>query len=144
MQELKDYIVQFPAFLNMWRVGLQRTTYRNYYHYLTVEVPASIIRWGSVYKYSSDITETYVHILKKMYPLYSSRSGGKAAHNNPCQQVMSRLGMKSLIFSLGIGNQQLVISNHEADKLNTYLKKQMCLEEDSCYDSGSDGEQLGR
>lgn len=86
-EELHHYEATMPAFIDKWRDELGLTAadkYHNYFHTLTVEVPKSIRRKGSAWKYSSDITETYVHIMKEMLLDFTTRGG---CDQNPCKQV---------------------------------------------------------
>lgn len=118
---LDQYEIGFPAFVEIWReeiAGVDKC--RNYYHTLSVEVPKSICRWGSAWKYSSDVTETYVCVLKNQFRMYTTRGGMGA---NASFQVMQRLGMKTLAYIKGFANEKLMISNYELRRLDTYVQQ---------------------
>lgn len=86
-EALHEYERTMPGFIDRWRdeLGLtQKEKYHNYFHTLSVEVPKSIRRKGSAWKYSSDITKTFVHLMKEMFADFTTRGG---CDQDPCQQV---------------------------------------------------------
>jgi hypothetical protein len=120
MQELEAYEHDFPIFLDMWREDIVQdaTKYRNYWHAMMWEIPESIHRHGSAWKYSSDITETYVCIIKNQMLDYTTRGGFGV---NPCVQLMQRMAVRTCVYSKGLGNEELLISPYEKVRLRDIL-----------------------
>ena len=56
-----------------------------------------IERSGSIWKYSSDITESFVHVIKDYYLRFTSRGGAKRSWT---RQVMERLAVKVVVQAL--------------------------------------------
>jgi hypothetical protein len=116
-RELIAYERNFPVFLDEWREEIVQDAakYRNYWHTLMYKIPESIWRFGSAWKYSSDITETYVCLLKDQLLDFTTRGGFGA---NPCVQVMQRMAVRSAVYSKGLGNVEMMISPYEKKRLN--------------------------
>ena len=114
--ELIAYERDFPDFIQRWREKIcgSMQKFRNYYHTLTYEVPESIWRHGSAWKYSSDITETFVCLIKNHLLDYSTRGGFK---QNPCLQIMYRLAVRSIAYTRGFGSESLIISPYEIARI---------------------------
>lgn len=116
--ELQAYEDTMEGFIANWRAQLQLgNKYRNYYHTLSVEVPKSIRKKGSAWKYSSDITETFVHVLKGMLLDFTTRGG---CDQDPTRQAMERCAMRSIAYTKGFGSLSLMISPHEWKKISDY------------------------
>lgn len=115
--ELEAYEQDFPVFLDEWRHAIvgDDTKFRNYYHTLLYEVPESIHRKGSAWKYSSDITETYVCLVKHQMSSYTTRGGFK---KNPAVQLMQRMAVRTACYSNGLGSVSTMISPYEWKKLD--------------------------
>ncbi len=53
--------------MEQWREQVGGGRSRNYYHWLAEEAIIQIEMSGSIWKYSSDITESFVHVIKEYY-----------------------------------------------------------------------------
>ena len=118
-EELALYEREFPVFIEDWMICIGRDSNRNYYHTLAVEIPRSINIHKSVWKFSSDITETYVYILKYCIPLYSTRGGFK---QNPTLQTLKRLCMHAFAGVKGWVPLAGLVSPWEKEKLRSFLE----------------------
>jgi hypothetical protein len=90
---LKFYTFQVSTFIDCWRSQISNGKQRNYYHFLAVEAAIQIEHSGSIWKYASDITESYVHIIKDCFLKYTTRGGSnrhwtKQVHYNLCIDLL--------------------------------------------------------
>lgn len=95
-------------FVERWKIGLESTTDRNYYHWLSVEALRSIYHRGSVWKYASDVTESYVHIIKSHFAKYTNKGG---AGRFWTKQVMTRILMETEIACMDKSKKDLITPN---------------------------------
>lgn len=120
--ELQAYERDFPVFVDSWRDNITGyDKYRNYYHTLAHEVPRSIRHRGSAWKYASDITETYVCIIKNQVLDHTTRGGLKM---NPAKQLLERMAVRSACYSNGLGSTTAMISPWETKRLQLLVQDQ--------------------
>lgn len=119
-KELGNYQAEFPVFLDKWREDIVQDPgkYRNYWHALCWEIPESIYRKKSAWKYSSDITETYVCLIKNQALDFTTRGG---LGQNPCVQLMERMTVHSKCYERGLGSHKMMISPYEKKKLSEIM-----------------------
>lgn len=120
MTALQIFSERIAEFVDKWRSVMAPGRSRNYYHWLQVEALKEIQEHGSVWKYASDVTESYVHILKDAYLNFSSRGGAK---HNPhwVKQVMHRVLIKMLLKALHNEPWLKILTPYERKRLSASL-----------------------
>lgn len=109
------------TFVNHWaRVMGGGRMDRNYYHWLAVEAMHQIKKSGSIWKYSSDITESFVHVLKDCYLRFTTRGGMR----HWTRQVMSKVLIKVFVQALSCEDWYDMLTPFERKKLvKEYLSR---------------------
>ncbi len=110
-----DYFTEkVVEFIAKWKPVMGGGKSRNYYHWLQVEALIQIKVSGSIWKYSSDITESFVHLIKDYYLRYSNR-GGLQKHWT--KQVMHRILVRVYLKSLNCEDWTDIMTTFEKRKL---------------------------
>eukprot|EP00026_Physarum_polycephalum_P015719 Phypoly_transcript_16468.p1 GENE.Phypoly_transcript_16468~~Phypoly_transcript_16468.p1 ORF type:complete len:279 (+),score=30.05 Phypoly_transcript_16468:61-837(+) len=104
------------TFISQWTTIIAPGRQRNYYHWLEVEALKEIQAHGSVMRFASDVTESFVHVLKDTYLHFTSRGGGK---HNPhwIKQAMERICIKLLLKAYGSTEISRMLSPYERKKI---------------------------
>ena len=122
---LHQFQLTVSNFVERWRQVMGGGKNRNYYHWLAVESFLQIMASGSIWKYSSDITESFVHVIKDCYLKYTNR-GGK--NRSWTRQVMQRILLKVTLKSLSSEEWTDMISPFEKRRFIAEIVKHMLHE----------------
>lgn len=101
------------GFVKEWREVIGRKKERNYYYWLEVEAIEQIDESGSVWKYASDITESFVHLIKVTYARFTNR-GGRGRHWT--KQVLQRILVKVHVTALNATSWDSILTKFESRK----------------------------
>lgn len=87
LEEDKEMLAVFKdgvsRFIARWRQIVAPSKQQSYYHQLEVEAILEIEKNGSIWKYTSDVTESFVHVFKQTYLRFTTYRGGrKSVHLN--------------------------------------------------------------
>ena len=107
-------------FIKRWRDTVAPNRNRNYYHWLAIEAVLQIQACGSIWKYSSDITESFVHVLKECFLRFTNRGGTK---RHWTRQAMLRVLVKVLITSKSGKDVIAMLTPYERKKYLATLAK---------------------
>jgi hypothetical protein len=110
------------AFVDDWRMHIANGRERNYYHWLAEEAYLQILKSGSVWKYASDVTESFVHVLKDCFARFTSRGGG--GRSDWTEQALFRVCTKVLTRALSASEWVDLLSKHEQKKVIEYVINQ--------------------
>lgn len=105
------------SFVAKWRHFVAGGKMRNYYHWLAHEAARQIDHSGSIWKYSSAVTESMVHVLKDCWAKFTNR-GGCGRHWT--KQVLARTLVKITIKSLAADDVLSIMTPYER---KLYLQK---------------------
>lgn len=109
---LRRFEATVEDFIFRWRRDVANWRNRNYYHWLAHEAKRQIYESGSIWKYASDITESFVHVLKDTYLKFSNRGG---LNSSWTKQVLNRVLMKVQVRSMS--------SQHTYDMMSRYERR---------------------
>jgi len=103
-------------FVDEWIQHIAHTKDRNYYHWLAVEAFQQIKSCGSIWKYASDVTESFVFVFKNVISHFTSHGGGKHG-KHWTEQGLSRVCVQALLRALGSAELRDMISRYEFKKI---------------------------
>lgn len=110
-------------FVASWRQYISGGKSRNVYHWLAVEVPFQILECGSIWEFASDVTESFVCLIKTTFLHYTNR-GGVQKHWT-CQ-VMQRILVKTLLKSISSDDPIRLFSEFEKRKfIDQYVRQHL-------------------
>lgn len=102
------------SFVEDWRAAMGYK-WRNYYHWLAHEALRQIFYRGSLWKYASDVTESFVHVVKDKFAKYTNRGGCK---RHWTKQVLHRILIDVYVTTLEGGDGvDSLLSRHEKKRL---------------------------
>lgn len=122
---LETLRVEAPIFIKQWKQFISNNKERNYYHWLAYEAYNQIKLSGSVWKYSSDITESFVHVLKTCFLRFTNRGGGFAGSSSWTEQALFRVCVQTFMKSLDAKEWSSLLSAYEKRKIIEYVVQQM-------------------
>jgi len=114
---LEFFAASVGLFVEQWLQLVAPGRKHNYYHWLEFEALQEILKHGSVWKYASDVTESFVHILKDTYLHFTTRGGSKnGAHwvKQALEHICIKLALKAFN---GESDWRCMISPYERKKM---------------------------